>query len=157
MEMLIVATGIACASMGGVFFAFSSFVMPGLERLPPAQGIAAMQSINITAVTPVFMSALFGTAVACLAVLAAAVADQGGAGSVYLISGSLAYLIGAIVVTMICNVPLNNAVAAADATSSEAAVVWATYLQRWTAWNHLRTLASLIAAGLLMMAFAAGQ
>ncbi len=157
MEMLIVATAIACASMGGVFFAFSSFVMPGLRRLPPAQGIAAMQSINITAVTPVFMSALFGTAVACLAVLAAAVANQGGAGSVYLISGSLAYLIGAIVVTMIFNVPLNNAVAAADATSSEAAVVWATYLRRWTAWNHLRTLASLIAASLLMMAFAAGQ
>lgn len=31
--------------MGGVFFAFSTFVMDGLRRLPPAQGIAAMQSI----------------------------------------------------------------------------------------------------------------
>ena len=68
MESLIVATAIACATMGGVFFAFSSFVMQALKRLPPAQGIAAMQSINIVAVTPVFMTALFGTAVACLVV-----------------------------------------------------------------------------------------
>ena len=66
--MLIVCTAIACAAMGGVFFAFSSFVMRALARMPPAQGIAAMQSINIVAVTPVFMTALFGTAVACVVV-----------------------------------------------------------------------------------------
>jgi hypothetical protein len=40
--------------MPGVFFAFSSFVMAALRRLPAAQGIAAMQSIHVTAVTPVF-------------------------------------------------------------------------------------------------------
>ena len=68
MEMLIVCTAIACAAMGGVFFAFSSFVMRALARMPPAQGIAAMQSIDIVAVTPVFMTALFGTAAACVVV-----------------------------------------------------------------------------------------
>ncbi len=68
MEILIVCTAIACAAMGGVFFAFSSFVMRALARMPPAQGIAAMQSINVVAVTPVFMTALFGTAAACVVV-----------------------------------------------------------------------------------------
>jgi hypothetical protein len=33
--------------IGGLFFAFSSFVMIALGRLPPASGISAMQSINV--------------------------------------------------------------------------------------------------------------
>jgi len=40
--------------------------MRALARLAPAQGIAAMQSINVAAVTPLFMTALFGTAAACV-------------------------------------------------------------------------------------------
>lgn len=31
--------------VGGVFFAFSNFVMPAFARLPAATGIAAMNSI----------------------------------------------------------------------------------------------------------------
>ncbi len=157
MDILIVATAIACATVGCVFFAFSSFVMPALKRLPPAQGIAAMQSINVMAITPVFMTAVFGTAAACLAVLVPAIANRGRAGSVYLIIGSLSYLIGCIGVTIAGNVPLNNTLAAVDASSRDAEPVWAAYLQRWTAWNHLRTLASVIAAGLLTMAVAGSQ
>src|SRR3990170_3282129 len=111
MDVLVTATAIACATMGGVFFAFSSFVMRALARMPPAQGIAAMQSINVVAVTPVFMTALFGTAAACVAVAASALIEWRGVTSVYLLAGSLSYLIGSIVVTMVCNVPLNNALA----------------------------------------------
>ena len=59
---------------GGVFFAFSSFVMPALQRLPDAQGIAAMQSINVTAVRPPFMAVLFGTAALCLVLIVWAIA-----------------------------------------------------------------------------------
>lgn len=50
----------------GVFFAFSAFVMSGLARLPAPAGIAAMNAINVTAVTPMFMSLLFGTALFAL-------------------------------------------------------------------------------------------
>ena len=53
-----------------MFCAFSTFVMPALKRLPAPQGIAAMQSINELAVTPLFMTALFGTAAACVGVAA---------------------------------------------------------------------------------------
>ena len=37
------------------------------------------------------------------------------------------------------HVPLNNALAAADPASHEAASLWARYLTDWTLWNHLRT------------------
>jgi uncharacterized membrane protein len=33
--------------VAGIFFAFSNFVMKALARVSPAQGIAAMQSINV--------------------------------------------------------------------------------------------------------------
>jgi hypothetical protein len=48
---LTVVTALGCGLNAGVFFAFSSFVMKALARLQPAQGIAAMQSINLVAVT----------------------------------------------------------------------------------------------------------
>ena len=66
---LTLITALGCGLSAGALFAFSSFVMQALARLPPARGIEAMQSINVLAVTPVFMTALFGTAAAC-AVLA---------------------------------------------------------------------------------------
>ena len=72
---LAVATALGCGLNAGVFFAFSSFVMKALARLQPAQGIAAMQSINLVAVTPAFMTALFGTAAACVAVAIWALVD----------------------------------------------------------------------------------
>ena len=66
-------TALGCGLIAGVFFAFSTFVMPALKRLKPEEGIAAMQSINILAVTPVFMAVLFGTAAACLGLVVWAV------------------------------------------------------------------------------------
>src|SRR5215208_1714033 len=57
-------TALGCGLVAGVFFAFSTLVMPALKRLPPAHGIAAMQSINKLAVTAAFMTTPFGTAVA---------------------------------------------------------------------------------------------
>ena len=134
---LIAATAIACAAVGGVFLAFSSFVMRALTRIPPEQGIAAMQSINIVVINPVFMTALFGTGVACAAWALYAVMQWHGAASACLIGGSLSYLLGTIVVTMVCNVPLNGALAAMNPASSNAASSWAEYARQWTAWNHV--------------------
>src|SRR5260221_582131 len=57
--------------MAGLFFAFSSFVMAALGRLPPAGGIAAMQSINVAVLNPLFFAAFLGPAVACVLLAAA--------------------------------------------------------------------------------------
>ncbi len=54
--------------MGGIFFAFSSFVIPALGRIAPAQGIRAMQRINIDVCHWSFVVAFFGTPIACVAV-----------------------------------------------------------------------------------------
>ena len=151
-DMLISATAIACAVVAGVFFAFSSFVMGALMRLPPAQGIAAFQSINIVVINRVFMTALFGTGVACAAWVVYAVMEWNGAASACLIGGSLSYLLGTIVVTIVCNVPLNDALAAIDPASGNAASFWVESARQWTAWNHVRTISGIVAAALFLIA-----
>jgi uncharacterized membrane protein len=143
---------IGSALMGGVFFAFSTFVMTALRRLPAPAGIAAMQAINVAAINPMFMLALFATAAACGAVIYVAWAAWPGRGSAYLLAGGLSYLLGTILVTIVCNVPRNNRLAAADPAAAAATQYWDTYVKSWTAWNHVRTIAATIAAVLITFA-----
>jgi uncharacterized membrane protein len=60
---------LGCVLIAGVFFAFSNFVMNALARIQPTQGIVAMQSINITVINPLFMTAFLGTGITCLFVV----------------------------------------------------------------------------------------
>jgi uncharacterized membrane protein len=138
---------LGCGLMAGVFFAFSTFVMPALARLEPAQGTAAMQSINIKAINPWFMTALFATALVCLAIAVFTLLNWNSATSIYLLAGSLLYLVGTIGVTIIFNVPLNEALAIAKPENTEA-TIWAEYLTSWTFWNHIRTFAAFAATAL---------
>ncbi|HEU5473745.1 MAG TPA: anthrone oxygenase family protein [Actinophytocola sp.] len=154
--VLTFAATLGCGLGAGVFFAFSSFVMPGLRRLPAPQGIAAMQSINVTAVTPVFMIQLFGTAVLCAVLVVLGALRWAQPGSVLLVLGGLAYLLGAIVLTAGYHVPRNNALNALDPGTPEAAEYWARHLREWTRGNHVRALASTAACGLLAAALRIG-
>jgi hypothetical protein len=66
--------------------------------------------------------------------------------AIFLLAGGLLYLVGTILVTLRLNVPLNDALAAARPESAQASALGTRYLTEWTAWNHLRTAASLAAA-----------
>lgn len=137
---------LGCGLIAGVFFAFSTFVMSALARLEPPQGIAAMQSINITVINPWFMTAFLGTAAACLFLAISSLLKWHQPSAAYLLLGSLLYLVGTFGVTMIGNVPLNEALAKVNPESTDGANLWASYLTNWTMWNHLRTVAALAAA-----------
>jgi len=147
-----VSTTLGAALVGGIFFAFSTFVMTALGRLHREQGIAAMQSINVAVLNPWFLVVFFGTALGSIALALLGVLDWGAPGSAYLVSGSLLYLIGCILVTIVFNVPLNHGLAAVEPGSTEGAETWTRYLSTWTKWNHLRTVASLAAAASFIMA-----
>jgi len=147
--VLTLLSALGCGLMGGVFFAFSAFVMRALARLPPAQGIAAMHSINVVAITPLFMVALFGTAAACVLVAVSSLTAWQRPGAAYLLVGSLLYLVGTILVTIVFNVPRNDALAAVDPASADGARLWADYVTTWTAWNHVRAASALAASASL--------
>jgi uncharacterized membrane protein len=143
---------VGCGVVAGVFFAFSGFIMPALGRLPAPQGVAAMQAINVTAVAPPLMIALFGTAAICLGILVEAALAWGTPGAALRLLGALLYLVGAVGVTIVFNVPRNDALAALDPQSTQAASYWVTYLGEWTTWNSVRTIASALAAVALLAA-----
>lgn len=148
-------TALGCGLIAGVFFAFSSFVMPALKRLPPTRGISAMQSINVLAVTPVFMAALFGTAAACLGLIVWAVISWGDRSAALVLAGGVLYLVGVIGVTVVRNVPLNERLARLHAQHADSSGFWSEYVTKWTAWNHVRTATSLAAATALTVALPA--
>jgi uncharacterized membrane protein len=139
-------SALGCGLVAGIFFAFSGFTMSALARLPPAQGIAAMQSINIVVLNRWFFAVFFGTATCCLLLAVASFFRWHTPVAIYLLVGGLLYLAGTILVIILWNVPLNDALAAVDPTSAEGSSTWANYLKTWTAWNHVRTIAALGAA-----------
>ncbi len=145
---LMLFAAIGCGLVAGVFFAFSTFVMKALAQQPPAQGIAVMQSINITVINPWFMTAFLGTGMACILVAVSSLFKWHQAGAIYLLIGSLLYLVGTLGVTIAFNVPLNDALAIVKPDSIDGANLWARYLTDWTTWNHVRTVAALAAAAL---------
>ena len=135
--------------MAGVFFAFSAFVMRALARLPAPQGIAAMQAINVAAITPAFMVALFGTALACGALIVSSLFVWGEPFAAYLLAGGALYLICAIGPTGVYHVPRNEALAEVDPRSVGAEETGRATFAGWTAWNHLRFAAALGASATL--------
>jgi uncharacterized membrane protein len=151
--LLVVLTFLSALGSGliaGVFFAFSAFVMSALGRLPPEHGIAAMQAINVAVLNRWFFAAFFGTAALCAILAIAALFRWSEPGALFLLAGGLLYLVGTILVTLRLNVPLNDALAAAQPESVQAHGLWTRYLAEWTAWNHLRTAASLAAAAVFI-------
>lgn len=148
-------TALACMLMGGVFFAFSSFVMPALGRIPPEKGIRAMQRINIDVYHWTFMGMFFVTPVACIVTAIQALRHADGEAVVYASIGAAVYVLGNFVVTAAGNVPLNNALASVEPDTAEAARRWSHYLVHWTRWNHVRTVASILAAASFVLAFRA--
>jgi uncharacterized membrane protein len=152
MTLATVVAALGCGLMAGVFFAFSTFVMKALARIPEGEGIAAMQSINRTVINPWFMVVFLGTAGICAFLLAVAMLRWGTQREMYLLAGALLYLLGTVFVTLLFNVPKNNELAKVGRADPRGSVLWRRYLSAWTAWNHVRTVAALAAAVSLTLA-----
>ncbi|MBT2218520.1 DUF1772 domain-containing protein [Virgibacillus dakarensis] len=141
---------IFCAALGsgliaGLFFAFSSFVMNALYRLPPEQGISAMQSINSAVLNRLFLTVFMGTSLVCMVLVFISLFNWKDPNAIYILAGSLLYLLGSLLVTAVCNVPLNDVLAKVMATDAESVGLWKDYHLKWTVWNHVRTMGSFAA------------
>jgi uncharacterized membrane protein len=148
-------SAIGCGMMAGLYFAFSTFIMTALGRIPQAHGISAMQSINTTILQSLFTPLFWGTTLAALVLAGFALFRLGEIAAVPMLAAGLLYVVGMFVCTIVFNVPLNNALDAVDPASAEGATVWARYLKDWTFWNHLRTAASAAASALFVVAIVA--
>lgn len=133
------------ALIAGAFFAFSTFVMKALAKLPAPEGIAAMQSINVVVINPWFLGVFLGTAALCLVTVGFGYARWPAPYALWLVLGAVLYVVGTLAVTMLFNVPRNELLATVAPAEPESARIWHDYLSGWTTWNHVRTIASLAA------------
>ena len=146
--LTIIAT-VGTGAAGGLFLAFSTFVMTGLRRLPPVQGLQAMNAINRAANGSAgLMVALFGTAVVCVALSVTAVRDLGERSAVLHLVAIALYLIGVVAMTIGYHVPRNEALLLVDPAAPDAVAAWHRYASTWTAANHVRTISALGACAL---------
>ena len=135
--VIIVASLSGAGLVSGLLFAFSNFVMRALADLPPDKGMFAMRRINETIINPVFLMLFLGTPILCLVIVVNSVLKIEEPGSLFLLIGAFAYLLGPFGITMLFNVPLNNLLARADLSNAED--IWPMYQKKWQWWNHVRT------------------
>ncbi|HZA11493.1 DUF1772 domain-containing protein [Mycobacterium sp.] len=154
MSPVVVLTTIATissAAIGGLFYAFSTFVMRGLDRTGPVDAITAMRGIDAEAqANPPFLSVFVGSALLAVVVGIVAVIQIRQPGSGWLVAGAVFAVIG-VITTIAFNVPLNDHLDTLDPaglSAADAAREWQAYYSTWTAWNHVRTIAPLIGAAL---------
>lgn len=145
MSLLLLAATITTALVGGIFFAFSTFIMGALARLEPREGHAAMVSINRVVLNPWFFAAFFGAGLLCAASSVLVSVTDTNWQPRAVMAGSVLYLLGCIAVTIAGNVPLNHRLDGVPPGGADD--LWMFYLRRWTLLNHIRTAASLAAAG----------
>lgn len=147
---------LAYALVGGVFLAFSDFIMRSLSLTSGQGGAEAMQIINREVFRWVFMTLFLGLAVVSLALIVWARLSLAGPVSVLMGSAGLVYLLGCFAVTIVFNVPMNEALARMDLSHDAAHAYWTnTYLPRWTFWNTVRTIACGLSAALLLFGLTA--
>ncbi len=143
---------LSCGLMAGVFFAFSTFVMKGLSRLPANEGIAAMQFINASVIHSLFGAAFIVTPVICVLTMILALWRWNNSGSIYLFVGGVIYLVGSLLVTIVFNIPQNDVLALAVPNDANSANIWSNFLDSWMFWNHIRAASSLAATAAFTIA-----
>ena len=144
---------IAYAAIGGVFLAFSDFIMRSFDLVKNQAGIETMQVLNVEIMRSVFMVLFMGLAILSLVIVIYAAVTLGGTPRLLLIGAGLCYLVGVFAVTAAGNVPLNNQLAALAPETSRAFTFWKeAYMTRWVTLNSLRTAACFLASGLTLAA-----
>lgn len=144
---------IAYAIVGGIFIAFSDFIMRSLARTSGTGGVEAMQVINREVFRWVFMVLFLGLAPVSLGIAAYGLMTVGGStGSLVALAG-LTYFIGCFGVTVFFNVPLNERLARMSLADASTNAFWQeTYVPSWTRWNSVRGTACIVAAALMLTA-----
>ena len=143
---------LAYALVAGVFLAFSDFIMRSLAITSGSGGVEAMQAINREVFRWIFMTLFLGMAAGSVAIAVYSWFVIDGPAGTLLFAAALVYLIGCFGVTIFFNVPMNEALADMSSQSEAAREYWhQTYIPRWTFWNSIRTTASAVSAGLLLL------
>ncbi|WP_084239585.1 anthrone oxygenase family protein [Pedobacter africanus] len=153
---VLILTAVAMALIAGLFYAYSCSVNPGLGKLSDEVYILAMQSINRAILNPVFFASFMGTLL-LLPLSTWLLYRSGGASTVFyfLFAATIIYAVGTFGVTMVKNVPLNEALDKFNVRSAsleEIAKQRQLFQIPWNNFNNIRTIASIVSLVLVIIA-----
>lgn len=146
------ATGLlallATGAIAGLFLGFWCSVMTALGSVPAPTAITVMRRINVVIVNPPFLAAFLGALVLlpATALLAWWVGADRAAG--WFAAAAGAYGIGTFGVTIVFNIPLNDALERAGDASGTPELDWAAFAGPWNRWHQVRTVAAFVAFAL---------
>jgi uncharacterized membrane protein len=146
------AFALSSAIVGGVFKAFSEFVMKALIQAEPGSGIEAMQKINRAVLRTEFVASLVTLGPLSTAFAVYAVLILGGLERNLIVTAAIVYVSSVFLVTIVGNVPMNERLDGMQHRSREAAEYWNVYGTKWTRLNHVRTIGAIITSVLYLMA-----
>ena len=118
MKLFLFLTTFLMALIAGLFYSFSCSVNPGLHRLSDSEYIRAMKSINRAILNPLFFLSFVGALIITPGTTALYFRYVGADVSFYLLlTASIIYFVGVFGVTVLGNVPLNNALESLEFTN----------------------------------------
>ena len=149
------SAALGTALVGGVFLAFSDFIMRSLAHTGGRGGVEAMQHINREVFRWLFMALFLGLAPVSVVLAGYGIAGLGTQAGALIALAGLVYLFGCFGVTVVFNVPMNEALGRLDPATEDARTYWQrSYVPRWTFWNSVRALACVAASALLIAGLA---
>ena len=150
--VLLLAATLATGLVAGVFALYQHTVMPGLGRTDDRTFVAAFAAVDRAIINPWFIGG--GFLGAPLLMMAAAVANREANVLVWIVAALASYVVAAVI-TVVVNVPLNDALKAAGLpeAQSEVSAVRARFDEaRWQRWNLVRVLTTLVSFAALAWA-----
>ncbi len=154
-DVLLVLAMISIGLMAGVFFAYTTAVMPGLAKADDRTFVGAFQAIDRAIINPLFLSVFVGAL--AITVLAGAAHLAGDSRSVlpWILVAAALYL-ATVLITARVNVPLNDAIkAAGDPDQIDVSAARKRFDEaRWARWNTVRTVlttAALVCLGVALV------
>lgn len=147
LEAALWAAVLSTGLMAGMYCAFSVFIMAAFKTIPDTSAVIAMNAINKVIVKSAFIPVFFGSSLLAIALVFLALDDE--RAGLILFAGGV-YILGMLLCTVLFNVPLNNRLLGASFDNQ--AAVWRNYVIQWTRWNHVRSISSLLAFVLYVLA-----
>jgi len=137
-KLVTLTLALMSALLAGVFFSFSSFVMGALDRLGPIERVQAMLNINSVVLNWSFLGLFFASAVLSVILLLMLSMVSLPDGSMFLLGAGAALALAGFLITVTCNVPLNEMLARDHQNGLSPEASWAAFFSPWMIWNHLR-------------------
>jgi len=138
---------ISCGMISGFFLTFSDFLMRSLKLAETTAGIEVMQIINREVWKSLTIYMLWGMVAYSVILGGYASYYLNGSIAALIITGSITYVVGMLMVSYAFNIPMNNRLEALELSTPEAATYWHdNYVNRWVFWNYVRAIASGAAA-----------